>query len=630
MSIQSIRDNSQSLVAKVIVGLIVVTFALFGVDAIVGYSSNSNNIAEVNGDDITLTQLNRATEMLRRQILDRMGENADPGLLDENLIKSRALDGLIERQLLIQDADSQGIYVDENRVGANIRNNPVFQVEGQFNQNIFEATVRNIGLLPREYKDQLTIDMQIQQPQAAIAQSAFMSPTEVKQLAELDRQLRNIAYLRINSGDLIKDIEISEARAKAYYEANQQNYMTTEQVQLEYLELKRDDFKDQVAVSEEELKQLYKQELERTKGQEERQAAHILVQVGDDRDEASARNIMQEIQEKLTAGESFADLAKIYSDDPGSAESGGDLGYAQRGSYVDTFEHALFNMQKGQISDVVKTEFGLHLIQLLDVRTPEPRSYEELAPELEQDIRYQKAEELFVAAADELQNDSFSAGDLAEPAERMGLKIQTTAFFSRTGGEGIAENPKVARVAFSDEVLTEGNNSDLIELSKDHVVVVRVKEYRPAKVLPYEEVAEQVQDQLKQRNAAMQAQKLGEQILVELRDGKTPEQITSDYGFEWNIKDRVGRNQEELDPQINTRVFKMAKPEVGGKSLDSLILDNGDFVVIALTKVYEGGVTEITPREIEVISNLLANQQGRYDLQDYMTELRRSADIEKY
>lgn len=630
MSIQSIRDNSQSVLAKIIVGLIVVTFALFGVDAIVGYSSNTNNVAEVNGDEISSFALNRSTEMLRRQILDRMGENADPSLLDENLIKARALDGLLERQLLIQDAKQQSIYVADTRVESAILTTEAFQYEGQFSKTAYEAAVRNIGLLPREYKNQLAIDMQIQQPQSAITASAFMVDAEVKQIAELDRQLRNIAYLTVKSDDLLKDIEISEETAKAHYEANQQSYMTSEKVQLEYLELQRADFADQVDVDEAELKQLYQQEVERNKEREERNAAHILIEINEETDEAAARAKMDEVLEKLAAGEEFAAVAKSHSEDVGSAENGGDLGFAERGAYVEAFEEALFNLEVGQNSEVVETEFGLHLIHLLEVRKPEPLSYEELAVELEQDLRYQKSEELFVEAADNLQNDSFSAGDLAEPADRLGLEVQTTGFFGRDGGEGIAANAKVVRTAFSDEVLTEGNNSDLIELSKDHVVVVRANEYQPAKVRPYEEVAEQVKTELKNRSAAQQAQQLGEQLLVELREGKSTDQISSEYGFEWTITDRVSRNHEELDPQINDRVFKMAKPEIGEKTLGSLIMANGDFVVIALTKVYEGGVVEINPREIEVLGRILANQAASYDFQEYLQNLKQSADIEKY
>lgn len=630
MSIQSIRDSSQNLLAKVIVGVIVVTFALFGVDAIIGFSSNTNNVASVNGDEIAAIELNRASDLYMRQILARMGDNADPEAIDEQLVESRALDSLIERKLLLQDADDLKIRASSQRVDSTIASTPEFQAGGIFNKEIYEATVRNIALSPRGYKIQLTGDMRIQQSQSGISRSAFMTKAEVEQITRLDRQLRNIAYLTIPTQGLLKDIDIADDLLRAHYDANQQGYMTEETVQLEYLELRRSDFLDQVVAEEAELKQRYQQEADSYAQREERRAAHILVEITDETDAEDARNKIEEAREKLAGGEDFASVAKKYSEDIGSAENGGDLGFAERGAYVEAFENSLFGLAIDEVSDVVETEFGLHIIKLLEARKPEVPSYDELKSQLEQDIKYQKVEELFVEAADDLQNDAFSAGDLVEPAERLELEIKTTGFFSRSGGEGIAENAKVVRTAFSDEVLTEGNNSDLIELTKDHVVVVRAKEHRPAIVRAFDEVSDLIVEELKQSNAAQQAQKLGEQILVDLRDGKTPEQINSDYGFEWSIVDRVGRNHQALDPELNQKVFEMPKPGLGDKTLGSVIKGNGDFVVIALTKVYEGGVVDLNPRELEVVGRFLANQTGTYDFQDYVQGLKDRASIEKY
>lgn len=630
MSIQSIRDNSQSVLTKIVVGVIVVTFALFGVDAIIGFSSSNNNVATVNGEDIAALELSRASDLFTRQILSRMGEDADPELIDEQMVRSQALDSLIERKLLLQDADEQNIYVSPLRVDSTIASTPEFQAGGVFNKDLYEAMVRNVALTPRGYKTQLAGDMLIQQPQAGLSRSAFMTKAEVQHITGLDRQLRNVAYLTVPAEGLLKDITIADDALRAHYDANQPRYMTDETVQLEYLELRRSDFLDQVTAEEAELKQRYEQEVDSYAQREERRAAHILVEINDETNAQAAQEKIEQAREKLAAGEDFASVAKNYSEDIGSAANGGDLGFAEKGAYVGAFEDSLFGLAEGEVSDVVETEFGLHIIKLLEARTPEAPDYDEIRSTLEQDVKYQKVEELFVEAADDLQNDAFSAGDLVEPAERLGLEIKSTDFFSRSGGEGIAANPKVARTAFSDEVLTEGNNSDLIELSKDHVVVVRAKEHRPASVRPFDEVADNIKEELKRNNAAQQAQKLGEQILVDLRDGKTPDQITGDYGFEWSIVDRVGRNHEELDTELNQKIFEMPKPELGDKTLASVIKVNGDFVVIALTKVYEGGVVDLNPLELKVVGRYLSNQAGAYDFQSYVQGLKARASIEKF
>ncbi len=630
MSIQNIRDKSQSMLAKVIVGFIVVTFALFGVDAIVGYSSNKNTVASVNNVDIDEVELNRTMEILRRQMLSRMGENADPELIDPQWLRKSALDSLVERKLLIQDAQERGLYTPERQVDANILNTPAFQSEGVFNKVMYEAAVRNISLSPLDYKNQLAVDLLIQQNQTGITGSAFMLPSEVKAIAQLDRQLRNVAYLNIAAEGLVENVSIPESAVNEHYESNRKNYMTRELVQLEFLELKQSDYMADVTVDEAELKQLYQQEVESYEKREERNAAHILIQLEEGADPVAAKAKITELKSRLTAGDNFAQLARENSEDSGSAEQGGDLGFAERGAYAEAFDEALFSLETGQTSDIVETEFGFHIIKLLAVRKPEPPTYEEVSAKLEQDIKYQKAAELFVAASSDLENDSFTAGDLDEPAEKLGLKIQLTGFFGREGGEGIAANPKVARIAYSDEVLTLGNNSNMIALSDDHVVVVRVKEHKPSKVQPLDEVYAQIEQELKQSSAAEQTQKLGEQILVDLRDGKTTDQVSAEFGFEWVIVDKVGRNHTDLDAEINQELFRLPKPAVGEKSLGSVVKDNGDFVVLTLTKVYEGGVMEIHPQEIKMLGNILANQFGNVDFQNYLRDLKQQAEIEIY
>ncbi len=630
MSIQNIRDKSQSLLAKIIVGFIAVTFALFGVDAIIGYSSNTNTVASVNGVDIEENELNRTSDMLRRQMLSRMGDNADPDLIDPQWLRKNALDSLVERKLLIQSAEGQGLYTPQRQVDANILGTKAFQSEGTFNKVVYESAVRSIGMSPLDYKNQLAVDLLIQQKQMGIAGSAFMLPSEVKAIAQLDRQQRNLAYLTVGAEALLEDISISDQEIQAQYEENRQDYMTEELVQLEYLELKQADFMDDVSIEEAEIRQLYDQEVESYKKREERNAAHILVQLEEGADAVAAKTKITGIKSRLEAGEDFAVLAEENSEDVGSKENGGELGFAERGAYTEAFDEVLFNLETGQTSDIVETEFGFHIIKLLGVRKPEAPGYEEISTKLEQDLKFQKAGELFVAATVDLQNDSFTAGDLVEPAERLGLDIQLTEHFPRTGGEGIAANPKVIKVAYSDEVLTEGNNSDLISMGDDHVVVVRVKEHLPSKVQPLEEVSAAIAQQLKQSSASQRAQKLGEQILVDLRDGKTPEQVAAEYGFEWKIMDKVGRKHPDLDAQVNDQLFRMPKPAVGGKSLGSVVKVNGDFVVMTLTKVYEGGATEVHPQELKMLGDLLANQFGSLDFQNHVRDLRQNAEIQVF
>jgi peptidyl-prolyl cis-trans isomerase D len=629
MSIQSIKDNSQGMIAKIIVGLIVLTFALFGVDAIVGGGGAGQKAAVVNGDEISEIELLRASDFFKRRMLSEMGENADPDLIDDQLVRSRALEELIQRQLMLQVADQQEIHVAEDRVDQAILQNKNFQTNGVFDRNIYEYTLRNLQMTPRDYKTQLTRDLLIQQTQLGLAASAFMTPAEVQQLARVDRQLRDFSFLKIPASQLADDVSISDADVQAFYEENQSAYMSEESLNIEYLELKQADFAANIEVDDAELEQLYQQETAVLAEQQERRAAHILI-TADERSSDEAEALITELQNKLSQGGDFAELAKAHSDDSGSAENGGDLGFAEKGAFVPEFDDALFALNEGEVSGVVETEFGYHLIRLEEMRTPQAPSFEQERERLSSELRFRKAEEEFVAAAEELQNDSFSAGDLTEPAQNLGLTLQTSDFFNREQGAGIANHNKVRRIAFSDELLTEGNNSDLIELSKDHVVVIRAKQYNPAKPRTLEEVADAVASTLKARAAQQNAQKLGEQILVELRDGKNLQQASDDYGYPLKRHEAVNRVATSVDAKILERIFHLPKPEDTKSTAGSLITAQGDFVVLSLDKVTEGDANALAEQETMMMSRILAQQSGRQELSEFVSAVRADADIEKF
>jgi len=629
MSIQSIKDNSQGMIAKIIVGLIVLTFALFGVDAIVGNSGSDQKAAVVNGDEISELELLRASDFFKRRMLSEMSENADPGLIDDQQVRARALDELIERQLMLQVAAQQGIHVAGGRIDQSILQNKNFQRNGAFDRSTYEFTLRNLQMAPMDYKTQLSRDLLIQQPQLGLALTAFMTRAEVELLTRIDRQQRDFSYLTISAQELASDVAISDAELQSFYEEKQSDYMTEESLNIEYLELKQADFAANIEIDDSEIEQLYQQEVASLSEQQERRAAHILIST-EERSSSEAETLVAELQAKLEAGEDFAALAKTHSDDTGSAEIGGDLGFVEKGAFVASFEKALFALNKGEVSDVVETEFGLHLIRLEELRTPELPSIEEERERLSAELRFRKAEEEFVAAAEELQNDSFSAGDLVEPAQNLGLSIQSSELFSREQGTGIARHDKIRRIAFSDDLLSEGNNSDLIELSKDHVVVIRTKQHNPAKPRALEAVADAIRSALMARAAQQNAQKLGEQILVELRDGKTLQQAGDDYGYPVQNRTQITRVEQGIDAEILQKLFVMPKPVDAQNPTDSLITEQGNFVVMVLKSVTEGDSNGLAEQEASMLSEFLAQQSGRQELTEFRNAIRASADIEKF
>lgn len=619
--LQNIRDNSQGWIAKTIIGVIIVLMALTGFDAIMNVASNRNEAAEVNGEPIALGELSRAVDMQRRQLQQRFGGQFDASLLDEKLLRSSALDALIERKLLLQGAAQAGFGFSQPALDQLILLTPEFQQDGKFSAERFDQVIRQMGYDRLQFRQLLEQEMLIGQLQAGLAGSGFVTEEEVRAFAALERQTRDFASLTLQADSAA--VSISDEQLKAYYDEHASEFMTAEQVRIEYVELKKERFFDQVEVSAEELQAEYEKEIANLG--EQRKASHILLEIGDALNDEQARAKLEELRQRILAGEDFAALAKEFSNDPGSAAAGGDLGYAGQGVYDAAFEEALFALQVGQVSAPVKSEFGWHLIRLDDIQAAEVPSLDSLKPQLERELKTQKVEQRFVEVTKELEDAAFESADLQQPAQELGLEVREAAPFGREGGEGIAANRQVVQAAFSTEVLTEGANSAALELDPDTVVVLRVKEHRKPEQQPLEQLADTLRDKLRREQAAEQARQRGEALLAELREGKAPS-----VAGEWQSRAATGRDQEGVDPQLLEALFRMPKPASAEQpSFAGLSLANGDYVVLRLQGVGSAGA-ELGAEELAMYRRFLASRSGQQDFQAFQRQLREQAEIERF
>lgn len=619
--LQNIRDNSQGWIAKTIIGVIIVLMALTGFDAIMNVASNRNEAAEVNGEPIALGELSRAVDMQRRQLQQRFGGQFDASLLDEKLLRSSALDALIERKLLLQGAAQAGFGFSQPALDQLILLTPEFQQDGKFSAERFDQVIRQMGYDRLQFRQLLEQEMLIGQLQAGLAGSGFVTEEEVRAFAALERQTRDFASLTLQADSAA--VSISDEQLKAYYDEHASEFMTAEQVRIEYVELKKERFFDQVEVSAEELQAEYEKEIANLG--EQRKASHILLEAGDALNDEQARAKLEELRQRILAGEDFAALAKEFSNDPGSAAAGGDLGYAGQGVYDVAFEEALFALQVGQVSAPVKSEFGWHLIRLDDIQAAEVPSLDSLKPQLERELKTQKVEQRFVEVTKELEDAAFESADLQQPAQELGLEVREAAPFGREGGEGIAANRQVVQAAFSTEVLTEGANSAALELDPDTVVVLRVKEHRKPEQQPLEQLADTLRDKLRREQAAEQARQRGEALLAELREGKAPS-----VAGEWQSRAATGRDQEGVDPQLLEALFRMPKPASAEQpSFAGLSLANGDYVVLRLQDVGSAGA-ELGAEELAMYRRFLASRSGQQDFQAFQRQLREQAEIERF
>jgi len=622
--LQNIRDNSQGWIAKTIIGVIVALMALTGFDAIFKATTHTNDAAKVNGEEISQNELSQAVDMQRRQLMQQLGKDFDASLLDEKMLRESALKGLIDRKLLLQGAEQSKFAFSEGALDQVILQTPEFQVDGKFSSERFDQVIRQLGYTRMQFRQMLAQEMLIGQLRAGVAGSGFVTDAEVLAFARLEKQTRDFASLNVKADPAA--VKLTDDEVKAYYDEHAKEFMTPEQVVVDYVELKKSSFFDQVAVKDEDLQAAYQKEIANLS--EQRRAAHILIEVNDKTTDAQAKAKIEEVQARLAKGEKFEALAKEFSQDPGSANNGGDLGFAGPGVYDPAFEKALYSLNKDQVSEPVRTDFGYHLIKLLGVEAPEVPTLASLKDKLTRELKTQQVEQRFVEATKQLEDSAFEASDLAQPAADLKLTVHTSKPFGREGGEGIAANRAVVTAAFSQEVLEENANSTGIELDPETVVVLRAKEHLKPEQLPLEAVNTAIRAQLTKEHASAAAKTKADQLIASLRDGKTPLDKAVD-GQNWKVVTAATRAQEGVDPTVLQALFRMPKPAAKDKpTFSSVTLQDGSLMIVRLNGVNEAVAP--TDEEKAQYRRFLASREGQQDFAAFRKQLESQADIKRY
>ncbi|EJN35754.1 MULTISPECIES: SurA N-terminal domain-containing protein [unclassified Pseudomonas] len=622
--LQNIRDNSQGWIAKTIIGAIILLMALTGFDAIFQAATHKNEVAKVNGEEISQNELSQAVDMQRRQLMQQLGKDFDASLLDEKMLRESALKGLIDRKLLLQGAEQSKFAFSEGALDQVILQTPEFQVDGKFSSERFDQVIRSLGYSRMQFRQMLAQEMLIGQLRAGIGGSGFVTDAEVLAFARLEKQTRDFATLNIKADPAA--VKLTDDEVKAYYDEHAKEFMTPDQVVIDYLELKKASFFDQVTVKDEDLQAAYQKEIANLS--EQRRAAHILIEVNDKTTEAQAKAKIEDVQARLAKGEKFEALAKEFSQDPGSANNGGDLGYAGPGVYDPAFEKALYSLNKDQVSEPVRTDFGFHLIKLLGVEAPEVPTLASLKDKLTRDLKAAQVEQRFVEATKQLEDSAFESSDLAQPAADLKLTVHTSKPFGREGGEGVAANRAVVTAAFSTEVIDEGANSTAIELDPDTVIVLRAKEHLKPAQLPLESVSAAIRTQLTKEHASAAAKTKAEKLIADLRDGKAPLDKAIE-GQTWKTTAAATRAQEGVDPAVLQALFRMPKPAAKDKpTFSNVTLPDGSLMIVRLNGVNEAAA----PTEEEKVQyrRFLASREGQQDFAAFRKQLEAQAEIKRY
>lgn len=622
--LQDIRDNAQGLVAKIIIGLIVVSFSLFGVESLLS-SGGQTNAAVINGEDVTLAELEQAIYFQKQRILAQLGDDANPAMLDDANLRSPSLERLIQRKLILQAAADAGIGISEDAVNSLISSREEFQDGGQFSPVLYQNILRSNGYTPTTFKKTVTDDFIAAQLNQGFAGSNFVTPSDTAQTAELIGQKRSFNYVLFDPAKIASTVSVSEEQAREYYDVNEEQFMTEETVKLSYIEVKQQDFASEI--DEQAIRDAYDQDMSEFKADEERRAAHILFELNDQRNAEQGLALATEVSARLATGESFAELAKEFSDDLGSASNGGDLGFTKGEAFPEEFEDALFELSLNAVSAPIKTDAGYHLITATEIAGLDKPSYEERREAIKQRLQLSSAKAKFVITIEDLKDLVFNSENLSDPARDLGLTVSTSEAISRDSAAGSLAHPAVLTAAFGEDVLVDGNNSDVIELTPDHFIVVRVVEHKPSEVKAFADVKGIIIEARRSELITAKTLSTAQQLVVDLQAGASDEAVATAAGAPWLAVSQATRNTATVNRELLSAVFSMSA-QVDNKSYQAIALANGNVAVIRLDSLETGRWEDFSAPEQNGIKAELNRSYGSQSFQNLMSALKSTADIE--
>jgi len=594
--LQNIRDKAQGWLAWVIVVLISIPFALWGIQRYVNPKSKLV-IAEVNGVELSQVEFKNKVRQQERR-LKAMWKDFDISMMEKQ-IKQSTLEQMIEQELLVQSAAEAGFRISDAMLAEQIHSIEAFQQEGRFSQGLYEVLLENQGMSPALFEMEKRRDMLVDQMRQGFIRSSLLTAHDESEQARFEKQQRHLTYLVIPSNRFDKSVTVEEAEIEKYFKENPEKYMTPEKVSINYVELKQEVLVSEQAVDEDLLQQYYQEHIDSFTTPPEWHARHILLKIKPDStpdDIETTKKKAEDLLAKIRAGESFEELAKTYSEDVGSAEKGGDLGWFGEGIMVESFELALSTLKVDEISEPVRTKFGFHLIQLMETKPKKTQEFAEIREQLEKDFQQEQAETEFYSVLDEFGNLAYENSDnLDVLSNTLNLEKKSSELFDRSGTkqteDPVLSHPEVIKAAFSNQVLNEGYNSEGIEITDKHVVVLRVKEHVPAKPKLLADVKDSIIATLKKEKTKKEVETLGKTVLEEIKQGKNPNEVVKAYKLKWLPAQWIGRRDNKLgNIEIAREVFKFGRPEKGKAIYRGMTLNNGNYAIVALLEVKDGEI----------------------------------------
>jgi len=617
-------SNNKRLM-QVILALIVLPFAFFGIDSYFRSGSGGDVVAVVG--DYKITQAEFSQSMRERQeSLQRMaGGRVDPAMLDSNELRFAVLDNLVQQRLMFERAARVGLVITDRQIQEIVAGIDAFKVDGKFSYERYEELLKAQGMSPLTFEQRVRQDLITDHAAHPYVASTFVSRSEAAGLLRISEQQREISYFTLTTDRFLPQVKLDADAAKKYYDSHQEEFRTPEQVRIEFVVFSGEGLLAQIQPPVADVRKAYEENLKRFEVKEARQASHILIMAdatAESKKKAKAR--ADEIYAQVNKNpKDFAALAKQNSQDPGSAANGGDLGFFERGSMVKAFDDAVFSMKPGDISQPVETEFGYHIIRLAGIRAGKAKSFEEARPEIESELKKQLASRKYAEMAESFSNTLFEQSDSLKPAaDLIKAAPQKSGWISRNGAENaLLGNPKLLQAVFSEDVLKNKRNTEAIEVASGVLVAARVLEHKPSAVQPFDQVSAALVKKLTLQQAAQLAAQEGRARLTAIREGKD---AGKDAQIVWSAPQLASRGDPKGMPVDALRqAFKTDVSKVPAYA--GVEVAGGNYMLIRISKVQEAA--EGAKDKQNAIAQTLRQVSGQAELAAYLASLKLKSDV---
>ena len=627
--LQALRGKKSGLLVKIILVVITIGFSFWGIESYL-FTSVDSSIAKVNGTEISQDQFRQRFDENRQRMMQMMNGQLDASFFERPEMKKQVLDQLINERVLLDANKDLGVSVTDDRIKREILSVPAFQKDGKFDPDTYKMLLQAQQMSPRSFEERVREDLAVRELPQQVGSAVLVTDAELDSYLRLKDQRRDLRYVKLDK-PAPDTSPVSDDDINAYYKSHTAEFTTPERVALDYVELDGSKVEVNATPDDAVLKDRYEKEKSRFVSAEQRLASHILVKVpgkGSPDDQKQALAKAEGIAKEAKAGKDFAALAKQDSDDLGSKNQGGDLGWLEKGQTDEAFENALFAMKKGDISDPVLTSDGYSIIDLRDVREGKTRSFEDVKPELAKEYATTEKDRAYTDKAGRLTDLTYQdPSSLDAAAKDLGLTVQKTGLFARTGGAGIAENPNVVKAAFSDSVLVQNNNSDPIELGPNHIVVVRIAEHKPATPMPLDTVKELVRARVEAERTSKQAKERADKLFADLGNGETLDKIAEANKLKVETQQGIAREAVNVDSAIVKAAFALPRPAADKPERQLVTLGNDAYALLQLDSVTDGDPSKLDAKTKDAARNTLSQAIAQTTQREFVDALRAGAKV---